>query len=369
MPMAVCGYDSCIFVQNGQLVMRTRDRETHLLGMATPVDGTKGFCNVYFQMGVFAAVSSSGQVYTWEFDSIPSIVSALENTRIRSVALGMRHVLAVAENGHVYSWGSGGQGQLGYDAYSLGRWRRDGSSSSSPSSSSSVSSSSSSPVRDLWGQRQPRRVEGIRGAARCASAGDVNSLVVTEEGTVYTFGLQHGKHRSRVAFLPEKIDLTDLRVTSTASGRYHSLAVTQGGMVLSWGFDVGQLGRPRKGRKPRMVGFHIQDISFIASIGRIRSVAAYGDASCAVTTDGKLYTWGVYDRESRPFSRAPMVVDALWNEVVVAVSINSKYILVKTLDGRILGLDLGYMIYNVQTQPWIHMVERIADAVAVPAAR
>jgi len=350
MPMAVYGTNSYIFVQHGQLVVRMRDRANNLR-MTTPVDGTKGFMNVCYTMGRFAAVSSSGQVYTWTFENTPSIVSALQNTRIRSVALGAYHTLAVAENGHVYSWGSGRQGQLGYDAYSSSSWSSSSSSSSSVSSSSSSSSSSmsSSSVIDLWRQRQPRRIIGIRGAARCASAGDVNSLVVTEEGTVYTFGLQHGVQRSRVAFLPEKIDLTDLLVTSTASGRYHSLAVTQGGMVLSWGFDVGQLGRPRKGRKPHVIGFHTQDISLIPSIGGIRSVAASRDVSCAVTTDGKLYVWGVYDRESRPFSRAPMVVDALRNEVVVAVSINSNCIIVKTLDGRILGVELPNNYVTVLT--------------------
>jgi hypothetical protein len=342
MPVAACTTSCTFATQHGQLMTKRRDfyaefgHELWLQshdGTLTPItsqqqpqplDGTEGIkcTNVYHRNKTFVAISTSGRVYTWSDENSPSPIQTPHITRILSIAIGINHILAVAENGDVYSWGQDNAGKLGYI----------------------VHAQRNAPPRYI---AQPRRIETLRGiSARCASAGNNHSLVVTEEGKIYTFGYVYGQYTSRVARFPEKIDahpLCNLRITSTAAGSYHSLAVTQEGMVLSWGYDHGQLGRPRKGRIQE-TNIGTQEISFIPLRGTVRSVAASYDTSCAVTTDGKLFVWGRHYGNTRPFSRGPKIVDALRHHTVTTVSIDKNHIVVLTQDYRVIGMDLPHAL-------------------------
>ena len=141
---------------------------------------------------------------------------------------------------------------------------------------------------------------------------------------------------------PEKIvmlPLSELHIASTAAGSNHSLAVTRDGKVLSWGYDLGQLGRPRKGR----ISDHDHHIGFIPFRGQVRSVAACDHTSCAVTTDGKLFVWGKTQFRTggtEQFTKVPLLVDALRHHVVDLVSIEFGHVVVLTRDRRVIGMDL-----------------------------
>ena len=317
MPIATTSM-SVIFVEDGHLrskrVDLTSERGVEYPSTQSydsarsifPVDGDGGvqFRNVYYYRDICFAISAIGEVYVWEdYKSVHSVpATRLGGIAVRSVAMGESDVLLVTHTGQVFS----------------------------------------------WGEEAPSSLKRIRleGAARSASCGYHHSLVVMEDGTVYTFGLQHGPGRSRVAKFPEKIvtsPLGELHIASTAAGKNHSLAITADGKVLSWGYDVGQLGRPRKGRKPYNDGFTTHEIGFIPSLGRVRSVAASGHTSFAVTTDGMLFVWGKTQFRTwgkAQFSRAPLRVDALIHHVVDAVSIHFDHVVVLTRDGRVIGMDL-----------------------------
>jgi alpha-tubulin suppressor-like RCC1 family protein len=58
---------------------------------------------------------ASGQLGHRTMDSqiAPRAVTALAGKQVRQLAAGRTHVVAVTKQGHVYSWGSGEQGQLG----------------------------------------------------------------------------------------------------------------------------------------------------------------------------------------------------------------------------------------------------------------
>jgi len=74
------------------------------------------------------AVDTKCSVFTWgqgEYGRLghgepvdctaPRLVEDLERKGIRSLALGLYHTLALADNGDIYSWGSGESGQLGHE--------------------------------------------------------------------------------------------------------------------------------------------------------------------------------------------------------------------------------------------------------------
>ena len=120
---------------------------------------------------MFLLGSAAGKVYTWgvgdqrrlghgdeEGSLVPKQVQVLAGRPILSVAAGEGHCLAVMEWGEVFSWGRDDFGQCGH-----GNIGHD--------------------------QLRPRRVEVPVGArARSAWASDDHSLVVNEEGALYSFG-------------------------------------------------------------------------------------------------------------------------------------------------------------------------------------
>ena len=75
-----------------------------------------------------AAVNSQCSVFTWgagqygrlghgdDMDcTVPRLVEDLERKGIRCLGLGLYHSVAVADNGDMYSWGRGSEGQLGHE--------------------------------------------------------------------------------------------------------------------------------------------------------------------------------------------------------------------------------------------------------------
>ena len=102
------------------------------------------------------------------------------------------------------------------------------------------------------GERQlvPKVIEALRGVRVVAiAAGTYHSMVLTDGGDVLTFGyglrgqLGHGDEGSKP--IPRVIEsLRGVRVVmAIAAGAYHSMVVTDGGAVLSFGGgDDGELG-------------------------------------------------------------------------------------------------------------------------------
>jgi alpha-tubulin suppressor-like RCC1 family protein len=85
------------------------------------------------------------------------------------------------------------------------------------------------------------------------------------------------------------------RVHQIAFGRYHKVAVVEGGRVFSWIFGhrhkdqvtLGQLGQ-----HPQTADLnHPQAIPHLAN-ERVQSVACGDDFTLALTSDGKVFSWG-----------------------------------------------------------------------------
>ena len=294
-------------------------------GANAPVELLKGtrIRNINSGADFNTAVSNEGYVYTWGDGKLgrlghcngkdrvytPTRLDRLTECRILSVAAGFGHCVAVAERGDLFSWGLNEDGQCGHTP---GR----------------------GPVHLC-----PHRVKSLYHViARSASAGKRHSLVVTEDGTLYTFGddavRTTGRHHE-----PMIVEFANgVRIKSAAAGHTHSLALTDAGEVFAWGRpEYGQLGLGPEAKTvtaPRLVPFDgLSD--------GVRCVEAGEHISCAVTTAGQLFTWGSgtelghCDNGRRTY--VPKCVQALKAEFVVAVSIAESHTIGVTRNGSVFG--------------------------------
>jgi E3 ubiquitin-protein ligase HERC2 len=111
------------------------------------------------RMGALA-LTTQGEVYSWEDDQCPHLVDALHGTRVTHIAAGEWPFAAVSEAGELFTWGDDeGSGCLGY------------------------------PVSGSCWDRTPTRVEALAETKiACVSAGDGQTLAVALDGTVRAFG-------------------------------------------------------------------------------------------------------------------------------------------------------------------------------------
>nr|XP_012152188.1 PREDICTED: E3 ubiquitin-protein ligase HERC2 [Megachile rotundata] len=195
--------------------------------------------------GHSAAITSSGELYTWglgEYGRLghgdtntqlkPKLVQSLVGQRVIQVACGSRdaQTMALTADGSVYSWGDGDFGKLG----------RGGSD----------------------GCYTPLLVDRLNGLGVVQiECGAQFSLALTKYGEVWTWGkgdyfrLGHGNdHHVRKPTLVE--GLRGKKVIHVAVGALHCLAVTDTGQVYAWGDnDHGQQGNGSTivNKKPSLV--------------------------------------------------------------------------------------------------------------------
>ena len=137
-------------------------------------------------------------------------------------------------------------------------------------------------------------------------------------------------------------------VVAFAAGHRHTLALTRDNIILSWGCnDAGALGRstdwdalgdplnlvpPERYLNPLSSVPLPVDVSHLGDeVPRWAGLAAGAHFSCALTTDGRVYAWGSFDREqqgstaqepSQPMRARPTLVPALKGIVSIAVGHN-----------------------------------------------
>jgi uncharacterized repeat protein (TIGR02543 family) len=130
------------------------------------------------------------------------------------------------------------------------------------------------------------------------SVGDSHSLALMTSGRVFSWGLnnygQLGDGTSTNKGTPTMVVFNNLQngesINSVSAGENHSLAVTTTGRVFSWGLNnYGQLGDGTSTNKgtPTMVVFNN-----LQNGESINSVSAGDRHSLAVTTNGRVSSWG-----------------------------------------------------------------------------
>jgi len=183
------------------------------------------------------------------------------------VAAGVAHSAAVGADGSVWTWGRGTSGCLGHN--------------------------------DEQDRLVPTTMaDEVFGGVKVVlvAAGTMHTVAVADDGSFFVWGyggdgqLGLGDNANRLAptrMMPEAF--RDSRVLTAACGSMHTLTVTEGGSIYSFGEGGrGMLGHNDEHNRP--VPTHIEAQHF--GDAQIVSVAAGHDHSWAVTADGVLFTWG-----------------------------------------------------------------------------
>lgn len=141
----------------------------------------------------------------------------------------------------------------------------------------------------------PRIVAQLAGKhVKQAAAGGAHTVIVTEDGEVWTGGLNdagqlgHSHSAESVPSL-QRVDLPD-PVTAVTAGHYHTLALTTAGELWVWGRNAaGQLGIGGKSKSDERTPLRVEPLQGT----RIAAIAAGAEHSLAVTSDaGEVFAWG-----------------------------------------------------------------------------
>jgi alpha-tubulin suppressor-like RCC1 family protein len=298
--------------------------ELRLLACAPPVVSSGG------QHSSF--VDASGQLFTYgafmhvlgppdegEESAVPQVVAGLGGVSVRTVAVGHHKTLACSDEGVTYSFG-----YTDVDEPPIPRvveaLRGVHISVVAASDSHSLALSQAGALYSFgdnaYGalghagtayQPAARLIAALQGVrVSVVSAGGRHSLALSEVGVVYSFGegwtgcLGHGddadqrKPRPIAALHGPIAALHGVRVVAVAAGEDHSLVVSAAGRLYSFGYNwYGQLGHGYKGRFPRPSVHHHATPRLVVALQGVRvSAVAGGEEHSLALSEGKVYSWG-----------------------------------------------------------------------------
>ena len=293
--------------------------------------------------------------------------SALGGERAVSVAAGAWHSLTLTADGSVWSWGDGGQGCLGHgdqqeqwlpkkvEAFAgqhvVAVWAGGGHSLAITADGAVCSWGYGAAGRlghgDAQNQLLPKKIEALAGQrVVTVSAGGSHSIALTAGGELWSWGsgvfgkLGHGDEQRQL--LPKKVEaLAGQRVVAVSAGACHSLAITADGAVWSWGAGgEGRLGHvDQQGQLlPKQVEAWVDR--------RVVAVSAGDDHNLAITVNGAVWSWGYgasgqLGHGNRRRKLLPKKVDSIAGQRVVAVSAGESHSLALTADGAVFAWGKG----------------------------
>ncbi|VAI56238.1 unnamed protein product [Triticum turgidum subsp. durum] len=220
------------------------------------------------------AVTVTGQVHSWgrnqngqlglgnnEDSLLPQKIKAFEGVCVKMIAAGAEHTTAITEDGHLYGWGWGRYGNLG--------------------------------LSDRDDRSVPEKVSSVEGEKMALVAcGWRHSVTVSSSGGLYTYGwskygqLGHGDFEDHL--VPRKLEaLKDVSISQIAGGWRHTMAVASDGKLYGWGWNkFGQVG----------VGDNIDHCSPVEvnfpDEQKIAQVACGWRHTLALTENKNVFSWG-----------------------------------------------------------------------------
>ncbi|XP_024040119.1 ultraviolet-B receptor UVR8 isoform X2 [Citrus clementina] len=232
----------------------------------------------------------------------PVVCSAFEKHSLKALACGGAHTLFLTETGCIYATGLNDFGQLGISeniGYSLEPLRISGLkkevvqiSTGYHHSSAITEAAKVIPI--------PTKVECLSGIfTKQAALGFEHSVAVTGGGKVLSWGaggsgrLGHGQESSILGFLrstseytPRLIkELEGVKVKIAAAGFLHSACIDENGRVYIFGDRAVD-------KMLFQEGNHARRPSLISKLPYSEEVVCGGYHTCVLTSGGELYTWG-----------------------------------------------------------------------------
>ena len=258
--------------QHGMLGLGTMDNNVN----NTPqrVGSTNNWASVYAGRYHSVALTTDGSLYTWgaggegqlglgsigqgnNFSS-PQLVGAAGDSWLASSA-GYYHTAAIKSDGSLWVWGGNGQGQVGDGATGSGNNRP------SPILISSAAS--------VWSS---------------VSAGGYHTMAIDSDGNLWAWGaVGQDNGQLGVAATATPVQITVPGVTtwkSVSAGAYHTMAIAADGSLWAWGAvgqDTGQLGISATSTPTR-----------IGSFNDWVTVDAGMNQTLATRADSSFYSWG-----------------------------------------------------------------------------
>ncbi|KAL3877452.1 hypothetical protein ACJMK2_035156 [Sinanodonta woodiana] len=247
---------------------------------------------------------------------LPQVIETLQGKDIEDISNGDRHSLFLSKTGKVYSCGDNEWGQLGQDK----------------------------------SQSHPEQVLDLDSHfVMQVAAGACHSLSLTKAGEVFSWGdnsrgqLGRGPVSKLEAKTPKLIKtLVPYTVIQIASGNNHCLALTDNGMIFSWGDNrfcqLGLGNSMENSDKPNP----IQCLQGIP----VAQVATGGCHSFILSQSGQVFGWGknsfgqlgVSDEKDRPH---PSLCKSLKNQKVKYICCGEDHTMALTQDGGVFTFGSG----------------------------
>ncbi|KAG5382158.1 hypothetical protein IGI04_033628 [Brassica rapa subsp. trilocularis] len=221
----------------------------------------------------------------------PLPIKALHGVRIKQIACGDSHCLAVTMEGEVQSWGRNQNGQLG--------------------------------LGDTEDSLVPRKIQAFEGIRiKMVAAGAEHTAAVTEDGDLYGWGwgrygnLGLGDRNDRL--VPERVTSAGAeKMSMVACGWRHTISVSYSGALYTYGWSkYGQLGHGDL--EDHLIPHKLEALG--SSV--ISQISGGWRHTMALTSDGKLYGWG-------------------WNKKVVQVSCGWRHTLAVTERNNVFAWGRG----------------------------
>ena len=332
------------------------------------------------------AVSSNGNTFSWGacacgqlgieisqnpiLDSegypvqpIPTIVSRLQHIKIKSIACGSAHTLALSSNGDVYSWGGSGCGQLGHS--NISQFPKD--------------------LDNFPYLPFPKLIESIKDITICDIAcGKSHSVAIDNGGKVYTWGAggsgQLGVNdlsllpldEGRYPYQPipkaiESLKDNDIYITKVVCGEIHTLLLATTGELFVFGSGAnGQLGLgpienlPIDKDKCPFMPIPTQVTAGNIVNKRITYISCGSSHNIVIDSEGALYGWGLCtygqlglgleelaaldkDVEGNIYVHSPRTISKLSHIRAMKVSCGENHSLVLSEEGLLFGFGLNHL--------------------------
>ncbi|XVF42575.1 hypothetical protein PTKIN_Ptkin01aG0374800 [Pterospermum kingtungense] len=198
-------------------------------------------------------------------------------------------------------------------------------------------------------QKLPCKLDSFHGSIiKLVSAAKFHSVAVTAGGLVYTWGFGRGGrlghpdfdiHSGQAAVITPRQVTSGLgarRVKAIAAAKHHTVIATEGGEVFTWGSNrEGQLGYTSVDTQPTP-----RRVSSLRA--KIVAVAAANKHTAVVSESGEVFTWGCnregqlgYGTSNSASNYTPRIVEYLKGKVFIGVATAKYHTIVLGADGEV----------------------------------